>query len=180
MSGVFSYGGVDAGGSGSGGAQGAQGPQGSAGAQGSTGSTGTTGAQGPTGSTGVQGSTGAQGVQGSQGTQGAQPSTPTAQTYSPTAAGTATLDLSLGNLHWIQMPAGNITIALSNDTNNQHFEVKIKQDSTGSRTVTWFSGITWTAATTPTLTTGANKTDIFSFIRTGTGAYLGMTVALNF
>src|SRR5258708_3603512 len=37
---------------------------------------------------------------------------PTAQTYSPSAAGTATLDLSLSNQHQITMPAGNITIAL--------------------------------------------------------------------
>ena len=104
---------------------------------------------------------------------------PTDQTYSPAAAGTATLDLSLSNSHSIQMPSGNITIALSNDTNNQKFIVKIKQDATGSRTVTWFSTITWAGGSAPTLTTGANKTDIIGFWRTGTGTYQGFVVAQN-
>jgi hypothetical protein len=68
---------------------------------------------------------------------------PSAQTYTPSAAGTATLDLSLANEHRITMPAGNITIALSNATNAQKFLVSITQDGTGSRTVTWFSTIRW-------------------------------------
>src|SRR5206468_1733672 len=59
---------------------------------------------------------------------------PSAQTYSPSGGGAATLDLSLANEHRITMPAGNITIALSNDTNAQKFIVSITQDSGGSRT----------------------------------------------
>lgn len=55
---------------------------------------------------------------------------PTAQTYSPAVAGTATLNLSLSNQHDITMPAGNITIALSNVTNNQLFVVTTTQDAT--------------------------------------------------
>lgn len=98
---------------------------------------------------------------------------PTAQTYTPSAAGTATLDLSLSNQHYITMPAGNITIALTSDTNNQPFYVSITQDGTGSRTVTWFSTIKWTTGTTPTLTTTGSKRDAFMFIRTGSGTYDG-------
>lgn len=104
---------------------------------------------------------------------------PTAQTYSPSSGGTATLDLSLGNQHRIQMPAGNITIALSNDTNSQIFTVRIKQDGTGSRTVTWFSGISWATGTVPTLTTTANKADMFIFVRTGSATYDGFIVGQN-
>lgn len=104
---------------------------------------------------------------------------PTAQTYSPAAAGTATLDLALGNQHRITMPAGNITIALSNDTNAQIFTVSILQDGTGSRTVTWFSTIRWATGTVPTLTTTANKRDQFIFIRTGSGTYDGFIVGQN-
>lgn len=103
----------------------------------------------------------------------------TAQTYSPTAAGTATLDLSLGDQHYITMPAGNITIALSNDTNNQVFIVSILQDGTGSRTVTWFTTIRWAGGTPPTLTTTASKRDTFGFIRTGSGTYDGFIVGQN-
>lgn len=104
---------------------------------------------------------------------------PTAQTYTPTAAGTATLDLSLANQHYITMPAGNITIALSNDTNNQIFYVTITQDSGGSRTVTWFTTIRWAGGTPPTLTTTANKRDAFIFVRTGSGTYDGFVTGQN-
>ena len=104
---------------------------------------------------------------------------PTAQTYAPSASGTATLDLSLSNQHFIQMPAGDITIAISNDTNNQNFLIAITQDSVGSRTVTWFNTIRWAGGTPPTLTTTANARDIFGFIRTGPGTYDGLVVGQN-
>jgi len=104
---------------------------------------------------------------------------PTAQTYTPSAGGTVTLDLSLSNQHDIQMPAGNITIVLSNDTNNQIFMVSITQDSVGGRTVTWFSTIRWAGGTAPTLTSTASKRDVFGFKRTGTGTYDGFVIGQN-
>lgn len=104
---------------------------------------------------------------------------PTAQTYSPAGGATATLDLSLSNQHYITMPAGNATIALSNDTNNQIFLVSITQDSVGSRTVTWFTTIKWAGGSAPTLTTTANKRDTLGFIRTGSGTYDGFVVGQN-
>lgn len=100
-------------------------------------------------------------------------------TYSPSAAGTATLDLSLANDHEITMPAGNITIALSNPTTGQKFTVSILQDGTGSRTVTWFSTIRWVGGTTPTLTTTASKRDYFGFKCTGTDTYDGFIIGQN-
>lgn len=103
----------------------------------------------------------------------------TAQSYSPAGAGTATLDLSLADQHDIIMPAGNITIALSNDTNNQIFSVSILQDGTGSRTVTWFNTIRWAGGSPPTLTTTASKRDRFVFIRTGSGTYDGLVAGQN-
>lgn len=103
----------------------------------------------------------------------------TAEAYSPSAAGTATLDLSLSNQHYITMPAGNITIALSNASVNQIFLVTITQDSGGSRTVTWFSTIRWAGGSAPTLTTTASKRDVFGFIRTGSGTYDGFVVGQN-
>lgn len=101
------------------------------------------------------------------------------QSYSPSAAGTATLDLSLGNDHVITMPAGNITIALSNEQVGQKFIVAITQDGTGSRTVTWFSTIKWAGGAAPTLTTTASKRDILGFIVTGSGTYDGVVVGQN-
>lgn len=103
----------------------------------------------------------------------------TIQTYTPSGAGTATLDLSKGNIHHITMPAGNITIAISNGTAGQVFLVRILQDSSGSRTVTWFTTIKWPAATAPTLTTGANKADTVAFEVTGSNTYDGFVIGQN-
>ena len=99
--------------------------------------------------------------------------------YTPSASGTSTLDLNASSIHDIIMPTGNITIAISNETNGDIFTVKILQDGTGSRTVTWFSTIKWEDGTTPTLTTTADKADTFVFRCTGTDTYDGFTVGLN-
>jgi hypothetical protein len=100
-------------------------------------------------------------------------------TYTPDAAGTATLDVSQASIHKITMPAGNITIAISNETNGQCFIIEITQDGTGSRTVTWFSTIKWAGGSAPTLTTTANKRDTFGFRVTGTDTYDGFVVGQN-
>lgn len=104
---------------------------------------------------------------------------PAATTLSPSGGGTATCDLSLYSIFYITMPAGNITIALSNATTNQPFVIRILQDAVGSRTVTWFSGIKWLAGTTPTLTVTGSKADTFGFLTTGSGAYDGYVVGTN-
>jgi hypothetical protein len=101
------------------------------------------------------------------------------QTYTPSAAGTATLDLSLGNIHHITMPAGNITIAISNGTAGQCFMIRILQDSGGSRTVTWFTTIKWAGGSAPTLTTTASKADTLGFEITSAGNYDGFVVGQN-
>lgn len=101
------------------------------------------------------------------------------QSYSPAGGATATLDLSKGNTHQITMPAGNITIALSNATTGQFFAIRILQDGTGSRTVTWFSTIRWAGGTAPTLTTSASKADMLVFEVTGTGTYDGFVAGQN-
>lgn len=102
------------------------------------------------------------------------------QTYAPAGAGTATLDLSLSNVNHITMPAGNITVAISNGKLGQLFMVRILQDATGSRTVTWFSGIKWAGGVAPTLTTTASKADTFGFeITTAGSAYDGFVIGQN-
>lgn len=100
-------------------------------------------------------------------------SVPGQSSYSPSAAATATLDLSNATTHTIAMPAGNITIALSSPTTNQWFTVEIVQDNVGSRTVTWFTTIRWVQGTAPVLTTTANKKDTFVFRVTGSNTYDG-------
>ena len=104
----------------------------------------------------------------------------TPQTYTPSGGATATLDLSLSNEHNITMPAGNITIAITNATVGQKFIIDITQDSGGSRTVTWFTTIKWAnGGTAPTLTTTGNKRDTFGFRVTGSNTYDGFVVGQN-
>lgn len=102
------------------------------------------------------------------------------QTYTPSAAGTATLNLSLGDIHHITMPAGNITIAITGGTVGQCFIVRILQDGVGSRTVTWFSTIRWAGGSAPTLTTTLSKADTLGFEVTAVGStYDGFIVGQN-
>lgn len=103
----------------------------------------------------------------------------TVTTYTPAAAATATINVALGNTNVITMPAGNITIAISNETVGQFFVIRIKQDGTGSRTVTWFGGISWDDGSAPTLTTTASKTDTFVFEVTAADTYFGHVAGQN-
>ena len=88
---------------------------------------------------------------------------------------TVTFDLDLSNKHRVTI-ADNRTLALSNPDGAQVFTLRIQQDATGSRTVTWFATIKWAGGSEPTLTTTANKADTFVFIRTGTDTYDGFIV----
>lgn len=58
------------------------------------------------------------------------------------------------------------------------YNLIVKQDATGSRILTYGSVFKWSGGTVPTLSTGANAIDIFTFIYDGTNLY-GSSV-LNF
>lgn len=91
---------------------------------------------------------------------------------------TITFDLAVSDKHAVTL-GGNRTLALSNATTGQAFTVILTQDATGSRTVTWWSGIKWAGGSAPTLTTTATKADVLTFICTGAGAYLGFVAGQN-
>ena len=63
-------------------------------------------------------------------------------------------------------------------TVGKSFVLFLKQDATGSRTVTW-STVKWPSGTAPTITSTASKQDIFSFFADGTNWY-GVTVGQNY
>jgi len=96
-----------------------------------------------------------------------------------TDGATVTFNLLLSDVHAVTL-GGNRTLALSNAHAGQRFMVTLKQDATGSRTVTWWSGISWPGGTVPTLTTTANKSDVFEFLCTGTNTYIGRVWGQNF
>lgn len=91
---------------------------------------------------------------------------------------TVTFDLDVYKKHRVTL-GGNRTLALSNVSNGDVFIISLIQDGSGNRTVTWFSGIQWSNGVAPTLSTGANKADVFGFIQIGTNAYYGFTVGDN-
>ena len=95
-----------------------------------------------------------------------------------TDGATITFDMDVANTHTVVL-GGNRTLALSNTDAGQKFIIRLTQDATGSRTVTWFSTIKWAGGVTPTLTTTANKTDVFGFICTSAGNYDGFVVGYN-
>lgn len=89
-------------------------------------------------------------------------------------------NLAVSNQFYTVVTSGNYALSLTGGTTGQVFRIKLIQDATGSRTVSWWSGISWPAATAPTLTTTANKADWFSFVQTGASTYDGFTAGQNY
>ena len=79
---------------------------------------------------------------------------------------THTIDLSLSNVFDLTLANAAITLSFSNPPasgNAYSFTLYCKQDATGSRVITWPATVKYPNASTPTMSTGANKIDIFSF-----------------
>lgn len=90
-------------------------------------------------------------------------------------AATITFNMDAGNIHTVTL-GGNRTLALSNVDVGQCFIIRLVQDATGSRTVTWWTDINWQDNTAPTLTTTASRTDVFGFLCSSSGNYDGFII----
>ena len=88
-----------------------------------------------------------------------------------------TLALTNGTVQIITL-TGNATITMPTATSGKSFIMLLKQDATGSRTVTW-STVKWAGGTAPTITSTASRQDILSFFADGTNWY-GVVVAQNY
>ena len=97
--------------------------------------------------------------------------------YTANSSTAITLALTNGTVQIITL-TGNATITMPTATSGKSFVMLLKQDATGSRTVTW-STVKWPAGTAPTITSTASKQDIFSFFADGTNWY-GATVSQNY
>jgi hypothetical protein len=91
---------------------------------------------------------------------------------------TVTFDLTTYKKQRVTL-GGNRTLALSNVSAGDTFIISLIQDATGSRTVTFFTTIRWADGVTPTLTTTANKADVFGFIQISSNNYFGFIVGQN-
>jgi hypothetical protein len=97
--------------------------------------------------------------------------------YSANSSTAITLDLANGTVQIITL-TGNATVTMPTATAGKSFILLLKQDGTGSRTITW-STVKWAGGTTPTITGTASRQDIFSFFADGTNWY-GTVVGQNF
>jgi hypothetical protein len=107
---------------------------------------------------------------------------PTITNYTETAytANTSTaitVSLSNGTVQILTL-TGNATITMPTAGAGKSFIIILRQDGTGSRSVTW-STVNWAGATAPTVTGTASKQDIFSFFSDGTSWY-GTTIGQNY
>jgi len=97
--------------------------------------------------------------------------------FSANSSTAITLDLTNGTVQIITL-TGNATITMPTATSGKSFIMFLKQDATGSRTVTW-STVKWAGGTNPTITATASRQDILSFFADGTNWY-GVVVAQNY
>ena len=87
-------------------------------------------------------------------------------TTNATSGATETLDLESGNVFDLTLTA-NCALTFSNPPasgTSGSFTLILRQDGTGSRTVTWPASVDWASATAPTLTTDAAAVDVLTFM----------------
>ena len=97
--------------------------------------------------------------------------------YTANTSTAITLALTNGTVQILTL-TGNATITMPTASAGKSFVIILRQDATGSRTVTWTT-VSWPAATAPTVTSTASKQDIFSFFSDGTSWY-GTTIGQNY
>jgi hypothetical protein len=83
-------------------------------------------------------------------------------------APTIAVDWSKGNVQVVTL-GGNRALTFSNGQRGGRYMLILKQDTTGSRTVTWPSSVRWPGEPpqASVLTTTANKTDYINFFYNG-------------
>ena len=74
-----------------------------------------------------------------------------------------TIDWHDGNTHLLTLTA-NCVLTLHNPQDGFRYIIFLKQDGTGSRTVTWPAAVKWSAGTAPTLSTVAGKVDLVTLV----------------
>lgn len=88
-------------------------------------------------------------------------------------------DVSAAQASYITL-TGNCTFTFPAAGVGKTFRLALKQDATGSRTVTWPGTVKWPAATAPTLTVTAAKTDVLEFTCYDGTNWMGQALALNY
>ncbi|MCH2038698.1 MAG: DUF2793 domain-containing protein [Rickettsiales bacterium] len=99
------------------------------------------------------------------------------------ATGAVTIDYNDGNICELTL-TGNITSLTINNppatAKAGNMTLILKQDATGSRTVSWPAALKWVGGVEPTLSTAANAIDIISLTTTDAGSTYFATSLLDF
>lgn len=92
---------------------------------------------------------------------------------------TSTLvDLDTSDIQFLTLTANCTLTFPSAPAEGDQMRLFLKQDATGSRTVTWPAGIKWPGSAAPTLTATAAKTDALRFVYVN-AAWYGMVDGLS-
>ena len=94
---------------------------------------------------------------------------------------TLTLSLSGSNVFYVSLNSAITTFTVTDvPTYSSAFSLIFTADGT-PRSVTWGTAVSWSGATAPTLTSTANKRDVFTFLTLNGGVnWLGFTGGQNF
>jgi len=102
----------------------------------------------------------------------------TEETVTANTSTAYTVSLANGTFQILTL-TGNCTFTFPTATAGQSFMMFLKQDATGSRTVTWPVAVKWPSSTAPTITATASKGDKFVFTADGTN-WLGSVAGQNY
>jgi hypothetical protein len=84
----------------------------------------------------------------------------TASVTDTISGATLTIDCDDGNVFKAAMTANVTTLTISNPSDGHTINVRLTQDATGSRTMSWPAAFKWQGGTAPTLSTAANSVDL--------------------
>jgi len=79
------------------------------------------------------------------------------------SSSSATIDWSSYQKQKITLTAATVTLTFTAPVGVGNFLLKVVQDGSGSRTVTWPAAVLWPGGSAPTLSTAASSVDIVSF-----------------
>ena len=92
-----------------------------------------------------------------------------------TSGTTVALDINDGTIYTITLGHNIGTFNWSNPGAGSGFILKITQDGTGGRSITWPTGVKWAGDVAPTLSAAANAVDVFTFFHVTGTVFYGFT-----
>lgn len=109
---------------------------------------------------------------------GSSTSSGTSETVNTVAASGAAVtlpDVTTATIHDVTLTA-NCTLTFPTPAAGKSFTLRLTQDATGGRTVTWPT-VRWPSAVPPVPSTGAGKSDLFTFLSISGTAWNGLVAA---